>query len=274
LPLDGAPPILKGRFYDKYKHDFAEPLDAYAATVDFPIAVVTLPTLPNNSMLKALYKPLSKIFSSCSNIHFYDTLTDFNAFASFKHRSNYSVNEADFHPGSANHKFYSDFIKSFIENDFPYLLDLYKDYDKQENEININEFLPYNIHLKKLSDTDLNATYSFTYPDKNETNSFYDIDISQYYLTQPINKHHIKLSFSDSVKISEIKVQGQYDDLQLYYTCIDKKLNYDNHKVYEFTSDKNGGFYGCDGKEITSILVSAVFTDGKDRNLTVTFSKG
>lgn len=274
IPLDGAPPVLKGRFYEKYKTEFAEKLNTYAENVDFPIAVMTLPTLPNNAMLEALYKPLSEIYSACGNIKFYNSLDAFNDFASSEHRGNYSVNPADFHPGSATHSFYADYIRNFIEEDFSYLLKDREGSYKKTDDIIINEVLPQDIDLKKLSETSDEVTYAFSYPAENEKHSFYGIEIPQYYLTQPIGKSHIKLSFSDSVYISDITVQGQHENVKLYYTYINESLGYDNHKAYELIPDENGKYYGSDGKKITSLLVSADCADKTNREITISLGKG
>lgn len=271
--LDGAPPVLKGRFYEKYKADFVEKLDSFAENVDFPIAVMTLPTLPENAMLSALYEPLEELYKPCENISFYDCLDEFNRFASPEHSNNYSVNIADFHPGSATHKFYADYIKEFIKADFSHLIKESCCNYQKDGKVQINEYLPFDISLEKIGSDETGVHYSFEYPSETKAHSFYGIEIPDYYLTEPLGEPHVKLSFSDYIDISEVKIQGQYDSLKLYYTCINESLGYDDHSIYEFTSDAHGIYSGSQGKKITSVLVSARFNDSQERHLTVSFEK-
>lgn len=85
FPVDGAPPILKGRFYEKYEKDFCQKLDSFAENADFPICVMTLPPTPANSTTEALFKPLKNLYASYKNIYYYNSINEFNRFASKKH---------------------------------------------------------------------------------------------------------------------------------------------------------------------------------------------
>lgn len=266
VTINGVP-LLTGGFLKEYKENFCEKLDSYAADVDFPICVMTLPNHPHNDMTKALFKPLHKLYRSYENIVFYDCLAEFNRFASKKHSENYYVNPDDGHPGSATNKFYADYIMDFIRKDFPHLLKNNKGFEAKK-EIIINEWLPYDISLKKTSEN----SYTFRYPSADEKHTIHGIEFDDsYFLTYPLGKEHIRLNFADSINISGINAQGEYNNLQLYYTCINKELGYDDHSIYEFTTDGGDAFSVSPDIEITSVLVSAEFDAEANRNITLSF---
>ena len=112
-----------------------------------------------------------------------------------------------------------------------------------------------------------------TYPSQEEEYSVYGIDVSQYYLVEPLGKPHIKLSFSNSLRLSEVNVEGDYESLDLYYTAINEKLGYDDHSVYEFEKKSSDSFSDSSDKRITSVLISAEFKEGSDRNLILSFKE-
>lgn len=273
LPYDGAPPALKGRFYEKYKKDFVQKLDSFAEATDLPVAVVALPTLPENIMLEELYKPLEELYSSCKNIRYYNCIKEYNDFASFKHRNNYSVNIADFHPGSAANRFYADYIKTFIMKDFSDLLDNHKEKYTPSDSITINDWLPYGVLPVKESENSEGTTYKLEYPDPEITKEVYGVEIPEYFLTLPLGKKHIRLSFSDTVDIASVRIRGEYKNLELHYTCKNKKLNYDDHTVYTATKSQEDVFSVRNAEEITSILISAEFEKDADRSISITFQK-
>lgn len=273
VSYDCAPPIVKGRFYEKYKTDFVEKLDSFAGTVDFQVAIVTLPTLPDNLMLEKLYEPLDELYSECKNIRYYNSAESFSDFASFRHSDNYSVNVADFHPGSATNRFYADYIKNFIEEDYPELVEKISETYLNTNNVIINEYLPYNISLKKVSEDEETVEYELKYPSLTEEHSFIGLKIKPY-LINPLGKEHIKLSFAVPEELSDVKISGEFSRADVYYTCVNEKLNYDDHGVYETKKTDNGIYvFNQKDKEITSVLISADFNENADRKITLTFTK-
>ena len=272
MNYDGAPPVLKGRFYEKYKTDFVEKLDAYAATADFPIAVVTLPTLPNNSTLERLYEPLDELYSQCENVDFYNCIDEYNRFASSKHSENYQVNSADFHPGSATNRFYADYIKTFVEKDFSDVItDLPEAYE--DDTVEINDYLPYGISLQKTFEDEKTVKYEITYPSMSEPYNMFGIEVSDYYLFNPLGKPYVKLCFSKEVSLSQVQTEGQYESVELHYTRLDDKLKYDNHEIFDFVR-ADGDVFNVDKEEsLTAILISADFAQGKDRKIEITLTK-
>lgn len=272
MHYDGAPPVLKGRFYEKYKTDFVKKLDAYAETADFSIAVVTLPTLPNNSTLERLYEPLEELYAQCENVDFYNCIDEYNSFASSKHSKNYQVNSADFHPGSATNRFYADYIRDFVEKDFGNVItDLPENYD--DITVKINDYLPYGISPQKIFEDEKTVKYEITYPSMSVPYDMFGIKVSDYYLFNPLGKPYIKLCFSQDVNLSQIRTQGQYENIELHYTRLNDKLNYDDHEVFDFVR-ADGDVFNVDKEEnITAVLVSADFPQGKDRKIELTLTK-
>lgn len=270
---DSAPPILKGRFYEKYKTDFVQKLDTFASTVDFPVAVVTLPTLPNNMMLEALYEPLEGLYSDCKNISYYNSVEEYNKFASHKHSKNYSVNPADFHPGSATNRFYADFIKAFIETDFSSHIESFKGKYAPSESLEINEFLPADISPVKTSENDNVVTYSIEYPGKETTKNSYGIEKHSNFLVAPLGKEHIRISFATPVSIDSMTVIGAYKSAELYYTRLDPELNYDTHEIYKYKQTEENTFSADKKEQITSILICADFEENSNRKINLTFRK-
>jgi len=272
VSYDCAPPILKGRFYEKYKTDFVEKLDSFAGTVDFPVAVVTLPTVPNNLMLEKLYEPLDELYGECKNIRYYNSADSFSDFASLKHSKNYSVNAADFHPGSATNRFYADYIKSFMEEDYPGLVSSIPVTYEKTNDVIINEYLPYNISLNKVTENDTTVEYELEYPLISEDHSFIGMKIKPY-LINPLGKEHIKLSFAVPSELSGISLDGEFSKAEVYYTYINSNLNYDDHSVHRAKKSEDGAFVFDKDKEITSVLLSADFDANISRKITLKIEK-
>jgi len=269
---DCAPPILKGRFYEKYKTDFVEKLDSFAGTVDFQVAVVTLPTVPDNLMLEKLYEPLDELYASCKNIRYYNSADSFSDFASLKHSKNYSVNVADFHPGSATNRFYADYIKAFIQEDYPELAATIPENHKKTEKVIINEYLPYNIYLNKVYENAESVEFELEYPLISEYHSFIGLKIKPY-LVNPLGKEHIKLSFAVPTALFDVKISGEFSRADVYYTCVNQKLNYDDHDVHQTKKSEDGAFLFEEDKKITSVLISADFGEKASRKITLTFKK-
>ncbi|MBE6813072.1 MAG: SGNH/GDSL hydrolase family protein [Ruminococcaceae bacterium] len=268
-----APPILKGRFYEKYKTDFVEKLEAFAATADFSVAVVTLPTIPDNYMLEQLYAPLEELYAQCEYVDYYNSVEAYSDFASREHSKNYQVNIGDFHPGSATNRFYADYIKSIVDKQFADVItDLPANYD-EINDITINEYLPYRVSPVKLYEDEKEVRYEITYPATEQTYYLEGIELPAYYLVNPLRKQHIKLSFSHDINITEIQTQGQYDDIELYYTRINEKLRYDDHTLFDLERSAGDIFVTDPGVDLTSVLISADFTGESDRTITLTMKK-
>lgn len=270
---DCAPPVLKGRFYEKYKTDFVEKLDAFAETVDFPIAVVTLPTLPNNSTLERLYEPLDELYANCENVKYYNCVKEYNKFASFRHKANYQVNSADFHSGSSTNRFYADYIKKFVEKDFADDITNLPEKSVAATTVEINDYLPYAVSPQKIYEDDKTVSFEIEYPSISEPYDLHGIKVSRYYLLNPLGKQHIKLSFSSEINISQVKAEGQYEEIELYYTRINEKLRYDDHKIFDFVRSEGDSFSVAKEENVTSLLISAEFLQGKDRTITITLTK-
>lgn len=268
-----APPILKGRFYEKYKTDFVQKLNAFAATADFSVAVVTLPTIPDNYMLEQLYAPLEELYAQCAYVDYYNCVEEYSDFAARKHSKNYQVNVGDFHPGSATNRFYADYIKSIVDKQFADVItDLPADYD-EINDITINEYLPYRVSPVKVYEDEREVRYEITYPATEQTYYLEGIELPAYYLVNPLGKQHIKLSFSHDINIAQISTQGQYDNIDLYCTRMNKELRYDDHTVFDLERYEGDIFVTDPGDDITSVLISAEFTENTDRTVILIMKK-
>lgn len=141
---------------------------------------------------------------------------------------------------------------------------------ESNREIILNEWLPFGISLEKSSDN----VYSFTYPVEDSEHIIHGVTYSEgYYLTYPLGENHIRFNFAEPIKINGITVEGNCENLKLYYTCMNEKLGYDDNSIYEFTAGNNT-FTVSSEVRITSVLVSAQFDEQADRKLTMTLNDG
>lgn len=222
--------VLKGKLRDYYVQHFVDELEKISKTERIPAIVMTLPNTPG-LMLKELYKPLHEIYKN-SSVYFYDLIDDFNQYWAMKPKNNLYVNPVNSHPGSGSHRFYAEYLVNILKNDFSDVLGDQSDDSLLSNKICINDCTPYQIDLKTESQTEHCTEISFSFPDSKK-HDFYFFEINPYYLTYPINKNYIKLSFENPVDISRIEMSGvNYDQASLYYTVINKKLSYDDNILH------------------------------------------
>lgn len=271
--------ITKGELFEKYKNEFVIPLDNYAKQADFPIVYMTLPPSPSHSLLKALFEPICQLYSQYTNVDFYDSLDEFcYGFASRKHAANYALNPADYHPGSATNRFYADYIVEFLERDYPDVIGESCGKDLNNYDILINDCMPGKIGLNEESRNGSSVTYSLEYP--SEIRKYvlkdYDYTFSSYLLSYPLGEDYIKLSFAQPIDIESVQITGdKVQNIDLYYTKINEKLNYDDHSIIPFGTKSADGTTWNDTTDdkVTSLCIHADCINKDGSNLKLVINK-
>ncbi|MBR5426812.1 MAG: SGNH/GDSL hydrolase family protein [Clostridia bacterium] len=270
LNIDTLPPILKGEIYDNFKNNFIEPLDRFSAEKQIPTVIMTLPVYEGKMIQKALYRPLHTLCASCKNIALYDSLGDFyGKFVSSKHNANYSVNCADFHPGSATNSFYAQYLETFLKRDYADILGKSIGTAAAGGEMRINEALPSLSSPQNVAYDSGSLTCEVEYPSKKANHEFCRMTIRQNYLTMLLKKDFITLSFAAPTALSDVVLTG--DDttgIELSYMCINEKLGYDDHTVY--TPEKENGTWKFEpDKRVTTLLIHADCENNDGARLTL-----
>ncbi|MBQ6162894.1 MAG: SGNH/GDSL hydrolase family protein [Clostridia bacterium] len=276
VPIYGVPPVLKGQVYENYKQNFIEPLDAFAAQSDLPIVMMTLPLYRGKVLQRALFRPLHKLCAGTENITLYDSLNDFYAkFASPKHSANYSINIADGHPGSAIQYFYAQYAERFLKKDFSDLLGPADGQKLSRPTPVVNEALPGRAAPECVRRSGNETEWVFNYPSKTKDYSFGDYVFSRYYLTLPLEKDFVALSFDRPVDLSQISLWGDNaDNIEIYYRCVNEALSYDDHTVRPFGT-KNGDTWTDDTQDrVTTLFIHADCKNDDGARLTMTVTAG
>ena len=256
--IPSTPPILKGDVLEAFEKRFMKPLNEFAETAAFDVAIMTLPQYQGKTLQKALYAPLHTLCEKYGNVRLYDSLDDFyGSFAAPKHAANYVINCADFHPGSATHYFYAQFAEKFIKRDYADRLGAPAGADLNPKTPALNEALPGRALPTLTAQDGRSAEYTVTYPSKRADYSLLSFRFDRYYLTLPAENDFIALSFEVPAKLSEITLSSDdADGMVLYYYRINEELGYDDHTLY--TATENEGVWSFDGNErVTTLMLHA-----------------
>ena len=258
VPVYGNPPVLKGEIYDSYERDFIAPLDDFSEKTGLPVAIMTLPLYQGEIIQKALFRPLHELCEKYDHIALFDCLDAlYHDFVSAAHRNNYMINIADAHPGSALNRFYADFAASIIEKNYGDILGNPSECDLRPKAPIINDALPGRTAPTLLDVRGNEYIYEVHYPSKVRNYDFADLHFERYYLTLPLNKDHIALSFAAPAALESVALTG--DDatgIELSYMCINEKLGYDDHTVYT-PEEENGVWKFEPDKRVTTLLIHA-----------------
>ena len=269
--------ILKGEMYEQFENRFVCPVDDFAINSNFPISVTTLPLPIAYQIQKALYKPMHTLFSEYTNVSFYDCLDEMkHNFFSHKHHDNYFVSSEDSHPGSATNRFYADYIINFLEKDYADVLGKSSGKDLNNYDIFINDCMPGKLNLTEESRTDSCVTYTLDYPSYNKQYSFLHYDFDNYFLNYPLGQDYIKLSFSQPQDLDSITITGDgIENIDLYYTKLNEKLNYDDHKILPFGTKSSDGKTWTDdtSDKVMSLCIHADCKNDDGSKLQITISK-
>ena len=231
--------ILKGDVRADYQQNFADKLNGISVNAKIPAVVMTLPVIPHNLMFRELFRPLEEIYAG-SAVKFYDSYDAFDAFYSAKHKKNLFVNPVNNHPGSAVHYFYACYLAELLERDFADVLGEKQNADLRSKVICVNERTPCDIGFKTVTQSETQAEYTFYYPTEKQRSYLFSGN-TQYWLTYPLGKSYIKLSFENPVDLSSVALGGvPACKTELYYTAIDPGLGYDDNTLRPIALTSDG----------------------------------
>ncbi len=256
--LNSVPPILKGEILEKFRTGFIEPLDAFSARTQIPVALMTLPIYQGKLIQKALYEPLHTLCGACGHVALYDSVDAFyGSFVSAKHKANYSVNSADFHPGSATNYFYASYFEEFLKRDYSALLGSPAETVADAAEPAINDATPKGVSPVLMRREAGECVYELNYPSKTAAHDVFGTPFRRYYLTLPLEKDFIALSLAEPTDLSRIEVTGDgADDIEVYYMRINEALGYDDHTVLPFV--RQGGAWIDETEDrVTTLFIHA-----------------
>ncbi len=156
------------------------------------------------------------------------------------------VNIADYHPGARLMSFYAQNIYKYIEENHKDILGK-KEYTSFD-ELEINDYLPYNINLKKIDDKEYTLCFPRYYEkllqNYNTKESYIKLN-----LKYPVNIEKIELEV-ESCNITSVKVDV-YDEEKGYEAEYDIELNIEsieeNKRAYSVNTNR----------KVTSIKISA-----------------
>ncbi|MBQ6164852.1 MAG: SGNH/GDSL hydrolase family protein [Clostridia bacterium] len=269
-------PILNGDTRREYIENFVEPLDALASARGLDVIVMNQPSPPDDDLLALLSEPLGEIFSGCRKVKYYDCLDAFHgSFEDRKHQANYTVNIADDHPGSATSFFYAQYLENVLKTDYAQILGPSSGKDLTSPEIAINDWLPGGAAPERISGSGNEAVYRLTYPgEKRSANGGYVFNnetIEPYFLTLPLGKHHIRMSFEHPTPLARAELSGEgLESAELYYACINEELGYDDHSLRPFGERQGSGVWvNGSGEQITSLCICADIADRDACTLTL-----
>ncbi len=172
------------------------------------------------------------------------------------YEKNVKINPANWHPSTALCNNFANVLLNILEEDYNYILGNKGVY---EPIININDWMPYKLDVKKVNEN----SYNFIYPNSNDKNNF---------LHLPINKNYIKLNLEEPIKLKNISIKGDnVEEMEIFITKINKDLGYDDKELFSLGAKNENFYWSLDEDElITSINVSAKITNGNQSKLSIT----
>ncbi len=272
--------LLHGKSLDDYVKNFIEPLEENASKAPYKTLVMNLPNSPNDWLTGLLSERVEPEYKKCESVRFLNCLDALkNDFAASKHKSNYLVNIADDHPGSATHYFYTQYLENILISEYSDVLGKKQADNLDGNDIFINDWLPFGVSPKALSVGRNTSVYTITYPSEtaseNKQYTSHGHSVSPYFLTLPLGEKHIRLNFSHPVDLTRVELGGEgLLEAELYYTKINETLGYDDHSVLSFGTKSPDAFAWTDktADTVTSLCIHARIADGAEANLTLTIS--
>jgi hypothetical protein len=256
--------LLDKNHLSQFNSYVVKPLGKFAASISIPIVLVTTPEDPDLNGFKHNYAPVLPLFEQ-AGIKTYNMINDFyNTCSADKYKDNYSINPANSHPGTTDTWFYSKYIANMLESNYPKILGKKTLTGKEVYNIHVNDWMPYSLTPRIVTECDTSAQYIINYPAQNSEGSF---------LTMPVKEHYIKLNFKYPVDISTVTIGGKkLDSTTLLVTCINEDLGFDDQKMHNLgkKSGRTCEWTDSNSLRVTSLCIHAETTDGTGDDLTVT----
>lgn len=166
-----------------------------------------------------------------------------------KNEQTVKINPVNWHPSVSLCNIYANNLLKVMENNYK---DILGNKGSYEAKININDWMPYKLNVKRTNEN----TYNFTYPNSNNKDDF---------LSLRINKDYVKLNLEEPIALRNISIAGvDVEEIEVFINTIDKNLGYDTQKLFSLGKQKDKFYWELDGNElVTSINVNAKIKDGK-----------
>lgn len=173
-----------------------------------------------------------------SGIKYYDFREEFEA--NYDPAEAYKLNlQGDSHPSEILHNEYAERLLSVLKEDYPEIIG--KKGKSKTAKLNINDSMPSDIYLEKISDNE----YSFVYP-------------KEQMLTFPVSEPFVKLNFEMPVNINTLEIYSKSDNVGYSNVWI-------NH--YNEDSEYYEKYYNEDG-------IYEIYDEVFSLNINVTFNQG
>lgn len=169
---------------------------------------------------------------------------------------NRMINPVNYHPSVYDCKLFAEMLFNVLESDYKNMLGTNS--GSYNATLNINDWMPFSINLKKLNSNN----YQITYPNVSEEKSF---------LYLPILKKYIKLNLEEPSDIKNIVITGNnIEEIELFVNYLDPVLNYDTQEMVSLGVRKESFVWEIDNySKITSINISAKIKGGLSQDLSI-----
>jgi len=251
-----------------------QPLGEFVKHAGIPVVVIPTPESPRGRDFELLYENVLPLFEQAG-------LPVHNPLDRFRDRypkPNRQVDKyfmampTDYHPGPATSWFLGEYAADVLEREYPSILGAKGNRDKSKLTIEINDWMPYMLEPRVIQESGSASQYTIEYPDQTlEADMKRWININ--FLTYPLGKKYVKLSFKHPVKLSSIQIESEYLlSAEVNTLGLNLDLGFDDQKPISLGKRRSSSCTWEDASDryVTSLLISAVTKDGRQAPLTIT----
>ena len=111
---------------------------------------------------------------------------------------------------------------------------------------------------EKIEETPSGAVFRIEYPSLTRDYSIFDFNLPRYYLTKPIEKDFVAISFAAPTDLASIDITGDgAENIEIFFRRVNEKLGYDDHTVLPFGEKYEGKWIDDSPDRITTIFIHA-----------------
>ena len=239
--------IVSEEFLEKYKENALIPLKKYLDNYDVPYFVVAMPNdwdkqVERNKKIQNVFVSAGFKFYNLDDEFLKETQKKYFFEKNYSHNTLYKINPANGHIGTKITDFLARQVSNILINEYPNVLGNISEVEM--NDVIINDPMPRNINLKKISENE----FTFIYPSsKNKL------------LSMPIREDYVKLNFMYPIDINSIEVTGDnIKNANLYINKIDEFLGYDTQNFYKIEGTNS---FIVNKNSVTSINIHIDFKE-------------
>lgn len=238
--------LSSGEWLKKYENEVIIPLKKYM-DVNFNIPYFFYITSREK---EPGFDNITSVFKNNGLIYY----TAFND--NTKNEENIKINPANYHPSVSLCNNFAETLFKIVENNYK---DILGDKGIYKPIININDWMPFNLNVKKVKEN----KYTLIYPSLHNKDSF---------LNLPIKQNYVKLNLEEPIVLKKIFItSNNIEKIELFVNRIDENLGYDTQEFISIGLKHNNFYWELDNSAlITSINISAETCNGKQAELTIT----